>query len=65
VTEKNEAARAIRIGAERLREVATREPDPDFVADLIRVAQEMDEHAAEIERSIANEQPLIANDAAA
>ena len=59
MTEKIDAARTMRIGAETLRKIATRETDPGLVSELLRFAQEMDEHA-EIERSIANE-PLNAH----
>jgi len=60
-----EAARQIRIGAERLRKIAANEADSELVPEMTRMALEMDEHAAEIERSVRNEQPLIMDNAAA
>lgn len=57
MTEKIVAARKIRIGAERLRKIAASEADAERVAEMTRIAQEMDKHAAELERSVVNEQP--------
>jgi hypothetical protein len=51
MSEKSEMARTIRIGADALRKIATRETDPESAAELIRVATEMEEHAAELEGS--------------
>jgi hypothetical protein len=61
VTEKIVAARKIRIGAERLRQIAASEADGERAAEMIRIAQEMDEHAAELERSVVSRQPRNAN----
>jgi hypothetical protein len=46
------AARDIRVGAERLRQLAATETDAKRAADMLRIAGEMDEHAAELEASI-------------
>ncbi|HEX3973386.1 MAG TPA: hypothetical protein VHX19_18790 [Stellaceae bacterium] len=48
------AARDIRVGAERLREMAATEADAELVAEMLRLAGEMDEHAAALEASIAD-----------
>jgi hypothetical protein len=53
--EKMVSARQIRVGAERLRKIAASESDAERAAELNRMAQEMDEHAAEIERAIVAE----------
>ena len=55
MTEKLATARRIRVGAERLRKLASSEADAKNVAEMIRIAREMDEHAAELERSIAQQ----------
>lgn len=57
MTEKIEALRTMRTGAEALRKVAAAETDPNLIAKLIRVAAEMDEHAAELEHSLVKQQP--------
>lgn len=57
MTDKIETARTIRIGAEALRKIAARETDAEQVAELVRIADEMDEHAAELERSCLDQQP--------
>jgi hypothetical protein len=57
---KIEVARDMRVGAERLRQIAVNETDSERAAEMIRIAKEMDEHAAELERSLAgnaNEAP--------
>ena len=54
-----EAALRIRIGAERLRKIAASEADAELIAEMIRMAQEMDEHSAELERSVRNEHPIL------
>jgi hypothetical protein len=51
MSERAETARTIRDGAAALRRIAARETDPKSAARLIRVAKEMDEHAAELEGS--------------
>jgi hypothetical protein len=48
------AARNIRIGAESLRQLATTEADAARAAEMLRIAREMDEHAAALEVSVAN-----------
>ncbi|HEY3916269.1 MAG TPA: hypothetical protein VGL83_00675 [Stellaceae bacterium] len=55
MTEKIETARTIRLSVESLRTIAMREPDPKLAAELMRIAAEMDEHAAELERSFVNQ----------
>jgi hypothetical protein len=49
-----EVARGMRIGAERLRQLAVSETDRDRAREMLRIAAEMDEHAAELERSFVN-----------
>jgi hypothetical protein len=56
MSDKREMARTIRVGAAALRKIATRETDPTSAAELIRVASEMEEHAAELEASALTEQ---------
>lgn len=65
MTHKIAAARQMRIGAERLRKIATRKADAARIAEMMRIAQEMDEHADELERSVAREQRRIADNAVA
>jgi len=60
MTEKIEVARKIRIGADRLRKIAGCAADAEYAAKMTRIAQEMDEHATELERSVMNRQPRIA-----
>jgi len=50
--ERLETARLMRVGAERLRKLAGDETDPKMAADMLDIAVEMDQHAAEIERSL-------------
>jgi hypothetical protein len=54
MTEEIASARTIRVGAERLRLLAVSEADAERAAEMLRIAQEMDEHAAELERAIAD-----------
>ncbi|HXR87338.1 MAG TPA: hypothetical protein VN728_10220 [Stellaceae bacterium] len=51
--ERWETARSIRIGSERLRQIAAEETNAKLAADMLETAAEMDQHAAEIERSLA------------
>jgi TorA maturation chaperone TorD len=57
MTETIEKPSTLRIGAETLRKIATRETDPKMAAEVIRVAEKMDQHAAEFERLFVNQQP--------
>ena len=50
-------ARDIREGAERLRKLAADEADAERAAEMLQIAKEMDEHAAELERSTTNRRP--------
>ena len=51
-----ETARAIRLGAENLRKVVAEEAEPAIAAaELLEMAQQMDDHAAEIEQSVRND----------
>ena len=52
--DKLETARSIRTGAERLRQLATSETNPELANEMRRIAAEMDENAATLERSIAD-----------
>ena len=54
MTDKVIAARNIRIGAERLRQIAASETDAQRAAEMLRIAGEMDEHAADLERAVAD-----------
>lgn len=65
MTDKTETARIIRVGAERLRRIAAEKADAQQAAEMLRVAVEMDEHAAELERTIADTLPSSAGGAAA
>jgi hypothetical protein len=65
MSDKIELARTMRVGAEALRKIAIREIEPSLVTELLRLAREMDEHAAEMERSVASNQPLVGKDAVA
>ena len=60
MTDKVVAARDIRLGAARLRQIAASETDAKRAADMRRIATEMDETAAELERSAAGAPPLAA-----
>ena len=64
MTEKIEAARIIRVGAERLRQIAAAHTDAQHAAEILRIAAEMDEHAAELERPVADALPSSASTAA-
>lgn len=61
--EKLVAARDIRVGAERLRQLAANETDPERAAEMRRIAHEMDDHAAELEHAIANPRAAAQNSA--
>jgi hypothetical protein len=58
MTEKIERCRAMRIGAIALRKIAARETDPTLAAELVRVAEQMDERAAELEGSFIDQPAL-------
>lgn len=63
--DKVEVSRDMRVGAERLRQIAVNETDAQRAVEMIRIAKEMDEHAAELERALADNPRNLANDAAA
>ena len=42
----------MRVGAERLRKLAAEEKNSKLAVDMVKIAAEMDQHAAEIERSL-------------
>ena len=63
--QQSEVAREMRQGAERLRKIAALETDAACAAELSEIAQEMDMHAAELERGTVDEPLQIADDAAA
>lgn len=54
MTDKIVLARTIRVGAERLRQIAASEAEAKRAAEMLRLAVEMDEHAAELERAVAD-----------
>jgi hypothetical protein len=58
-------ARIIRIGAERLRRLAANESSPEAAREMLRIAGEMDEYAAELEQSFANRPPKLPKDVVA
>jgi hypothetical protein len=53
------------MSAERLRMIAARETDPKLVAELIRIAEQMDKHSATIERLFVAKPPGRLGDALA
>jgi hypothetical protein len=46
-----EAAKSMRAGAERLRQIAATEGDSQLGREMLQIADEMDKAAAELERS--------------
>lgn len=62
MTERIEAARSIRIGAERLRQLASAEANQELASQMVEIAAEMDHHAAELERSFVTNPPRPANE---
>lgn len=61
MTERLEAARSMRESAARLRQIAKTETK--LSAELLRVADEIDEDAARLEKSFRDKPPTTANDA--
>jgi hypothetical protein len=57
MTNKLETARALRSDAEHLRLLAAGETNPEKVAEMRWMAAELDDHAANLERQLANEPP--------
>lgn len=59
-----DSARTIRTGAERLRQLAETEASSDVASEMLRLAVEMDENAAELE-SCVDQPPKLPDDAVA
>ncbi len=57
MSDRLETARSIRIGAERLRQIARHETNSVLASEMRRIADEMDENAAHLERAYANDPP--------
>ena len=49
-----DAARIIRMGAERLRQIAADDTNQELARQMRQMAAEMDENAAHLERSVAD-----------
>jgi len=62
MTERLKRAQVIRLGAERLRQMAAAETDRDHASEMIEIAAEMEENAARLERSFASNPPRPANE---
>ena len=63
MTERIEAALAIRLGAQRLRQIAATDSEPERAAELRVIARDMDESAALLEAAFIMKPPTPANDA--
>lgn len=60
--ERLDSARIIRLGAERLRQLAENQASPDAAREMLGLAVEMDENAAELESFVA-QPPKLPDDA--
>ena len=61
MTERLTAARSMREGARRLRQIAT-ETETKFSAELLKLADDMDDDARKLEEAFRNKPPSTAHD---